>query len=108
MPGGKIDPNFSFTPLGIAVLTISDTRDDESDTSGNLLAERISSAGHQLKARARVRDEKAAIQKQARAWIDDPAIDVILATGGTGLTGRDVTPESLRELFDKELEGFTT
>ena len=107
MPGGKIDPDRPFTRLGIAVMTISDSRDQSDDTSGDLLAERITSAGHELKGRALVRDEKAAIQTQARRWIADPAVDVIVTTGGTGLTGRDVSPEAFRELFDKELEGFT-
>lgn len=107
MPGGKIDPERPFTALGIAVLTISDSRDAGSDTSGDLLVERIATAGHQLRGRALVRDDKAAIQAQAKRWIDDPEVDVIVTTGGTGLTGRDVTPEAFRELFDKELEGFT-
>jgi molybdenum cofactor biosynthesis protein B len=107
MPGGRIDTDRAFTALGVAVLTISDSRDASNDTSGDLLAERISAAGHHLRARALVRDDKGAIQRQARIWIEDPAVDVIITTGGTGLTGRDVTPEALRELFDKELEGFT-
>jgi molybdenum cofactor biosynthesis protein B len=107
MPGGRIDTDRAFTALGVAVLTISDSRDASNDTSGDLLAERISAAGHLLRARALVRDDKAGIQRQARIWIEDPAVDVIITTGGTGLTGRDVTPEALRELFDKELEGFT-
>ena len=107
MPGGRIDTDRAFTALSLAVLTISDSRDASSDTSGDLLAERISAAGHHLRARALVRDDKTDIQRQARIWIDDPEIDVIISTGGTGLTGRDVTPEALRELFDKELEGFT-
>jgi molybdenum cofactor biosynthesis protein B len=107
MPGGRIDPDRAFTALGVAVLTISDSRDAASDTSGDLLSERIGAAGHHLRARALVRDDKALIQRQARTWIEDPAIDVIITTGGTGLTGRDVTPEAMRELFDKELEGFT-
>jgi molybdenum cofactor biosynthesis protein B len=107
MPGGRIDTDRAFTALGVAVLTISDSRDASNDTSGDLLAERISAAGHHLRARALVRDDKAGIQRQARIWIEDPAVDVIITTGGTGLTGRDVTPEALRELFDKELEGFT-
>jgi molybdopterin adenylyltransferase len=107
MPGGRIDTERVFTPLGLAVLTISDSRDSSNDTSGDLLAERIVAAGHDLRARALVRDDKAEIQRQARAWIEDPSVDVIITTGGTGLTGRDVTPEALRELFDKELEGFT-
>ena len=107
MPGGRIDTERAFKPLRLAVLTISDSRDAASDTSGDLLAERIRSAGHELKARALVRDDKAGIQRQAKQWIDDPAIDVIITTGGTGLTGRDMAPEALRALFDKELEGFT-
>jgi molybdenum cofactor biosynthesis protein B len=107
MPGGKIDASLPFTSLGIAVLTVSDTRDAESDTSGALLAERVVAAGHELRARAMVRDDKPAIQAQVRRWIVDPAVDVVITTGGTGLTGRDVTPEALRELFDKELDGFT-
>jgi molybdenum cofactor biosynthesis protein B len=107
MPGGRIDTDRKFTALGVAVLTISDSRDASNDTSGDLLAERISAAGHDLRARALVRDDKEAIQRQARIWIEDAAVDVIITTGGTGLTGRDVTPEALRELFDKELEGFT-
>jgi molybdenum cofactor biosynthesis protein B len=107
MPGGRIDTDRKFTALGVAVLTISDSRDASNDTSGDLLAERIGAAGHDLRARALVRDDKDAIQRQARIWIEDAAVDVIITTGGTGLTGRDVTPEALRELFDKELEGFT-
>jgi molybdenum cofactor biosynthesis protein B len=107
MPGGRIDTDRKFTALGVAVLTISDSRDASNDTSGDLLAERVGAAGHHLRARALVRDDKAGIQRQARIWIEDPAVDVIITTGGTGLTGRDVTPEALRELFDKELEGFT-
>ena len=107
MPGGRIDADRAFKTLRLAVLTISDSRDASNDTSGDLLAERILAAGHELKARALVRDDKARIQQQAKQWIEDPGIDVIISTGGTGLTGRDVTPEALRELFDKELEGFT-
>lgn len=106
MPGGKIDLERAFTPVSIAVLTVSDSRDASTDTSGDLLAERIVSAGHRLYARALVRDSKTDIQRQLRSWIDDPAVDVIISTGGTGLTGRDVTPEAVRELLDKELEGF--
>jgi len=106
-PGGRIDTDRAFKTLRLAVLTISDSRDASNDTSGDLLAQRILAAGHELKARALVRDDKARIQQQAKQWIEDPGIDVIISTGGTGLTGRDVTPEALRELFDKELEGFT-
>ena len=106
IPGGRIDPARAFTPLAIAVLTISDSRAADSDTSGDLLAERIVAAGHRVAARALVRDEKSLIQEQLRRWIDDRGVDVVITTGGTGLTGRDVTPEAVRELFDKELEGF--
>jgi molybdenum cofactor biosynthesis protein B len=107
MPGGRIDSDRQFTPLGIAVLTISDSRDSSTDTSGDLLAEKVASAGHELRARALVGTDKAAIQRQARLWIGDPGVDVIVATGGTGLTRSDVAPEAFRELFDRELEGFT-
>lgn len=104
--GGKLDARRPFKPVSIAVLTISDTRDEETDTSGALLAERIRRDGHVLGARAIVRDEIEQIREQVRRWVDDLSIDVILTTGGTGLTGRDVTPEALRPLFDKEIEGF--
>jgi molybdenum cofactor biosynthesis protein B len=107
MPGGRIDTERAFTALGVAVLTISDSRDAGNDTSGDLLAERISAAGHHLRARALVRDDKAGIQRQARTWIEDPGVDVIITNGGTGLAAREVAPEALRELFDREFEGFT-
>jgi molybdenum cofactor biosynthesis protein B len=107
MPGGRIDPARAFAPLGIAILTVSDSRDAASDTSGDLLAERVLAAGHRMAARALVRDTREGIQQQLRQWIADAQVDVIISTGGTGLTGRDVTPEAVRELFDKELEGFT-
>lgn len=106
MPGGRIDTTLPFTPLGIAVLTVSDSRNSATDTSGDLLAERIVAAGHRLAGRALVRDSKGDIQQQLRRWIEDPGVDVVISTGGTGLTGRDVTPEAVRELFEKELEGF--
>lgn len=106
MPGGRIDTTLPFTPLGIAVLTVSDSRNSATDTSGDLLAERIVAAGHRLAGRALVRDSKGDIQQQVRRWIEDPGVDVVISTGGTGLTGRDVTPEAVRELFEKELEGF--
>src|SRR5256884_3390962 len=106
MPGGRIDPARPFIPLGIAVLTISDSREAATDTSGDLLAERIVAAGHHLAARALVRESKTHIHQQVRSWIDDPGVDVIISTGGTGLTGRDVTPEAVRGLLEKELEGF--
>ncbi len=106
MPGGRIDPARPFVPLGIAVLTVSDSRDAASDTSGDLLAELIVTAGHRLAARALVRDSKEQIQQQLGRWIGAPEVDVIISTGGTGLTGRDVTPEAVRELLERELEGF--
>jgi molybdenum cofactor biosynthesis protein B len=105
-PGGKILADAPFIPVAIAVMTVSDTRDEESDTSGKILAERVERDGHKLAARAFVKDDVTAIQAQAKAWIADPGIDVILTTGGTGLTGRDVTPEALRPLFEKEIDGF--
>lgn len=106
-PGGRIDPSRPFRPVRIAVLTISDTRDEESDTSGRLLADMLVEDGHVLAARAWVKDDISEIQGRLRAWIEDPGVDVILTTGGTGLTGRDVTPEAMRPLFDKEIDGFS-
>ena len=105
MPG--IDESLTFHPLNIAVLTVSDTRDETSDRSGSLLAERLTSAGHGLVARAIVTDEVEAIRSQVRAWVDDPAVDVILTTGGTGFAPRDVTPEAVRPLFRREMDGFS-
>jgi molybdenum cofactor biosynthesis protein B len=106
MPGGHLDPQLLFKSLAIAVLTVSDSRDESTDTSGDILAERVAAAGHRVAARAIVKDDRDSIQRQARTWIENPAIDVIISTGGTGLTGRDITPESLRPLFDREMEGF--
>lgn len=106
-PGGRLDPALSLTPVRIAVLSVSDTRQEQDDTSGAILAERIVGAGHQLAARAIVPDDVAAIREQVREWIGSGAVDVILTTGGTGLTGRDVTPEALEPLFEKRIEGFS-
>jgi molybdenum cofactor biosynthesis protein B len=106
MPGGRIDTERAFTALGIALLTISDTRDAGNDTSGDLLAERIGTAGHRLRARAVMRDDLAGIQRQVKAWIEEPGVDVVITNGGTGLSPRDVAPEALRGLFDREFEGF--
>jgi molybdenum cofactor biosynthesis protein B, proteobacterial len=103
----RLDETKPFLPVRIAVLTVSDTRDASNDTSGDTLAQRITDAGHVLAARALVRDDKAAIACQVLTWIADPEIDVVISTGGTGLTGRDVTVEALRPLFDKEIEGFS-
>src|SRR5436190_6147983 len=105
-PGGRIDESLTLTPVKVAVLTVSDTRDEESDTSGHLLAERVKGAGHQLAAKALVPDDRAAIRAQVNAWISAKDVDVIVTTGGTGITGRDVTVEALEPLFDKKIDGF--
>src|SRR5258707_8422140 len=106
MPG--IDESRPFVPLKIAVLTISDTRKLEDDKSGSTLAERIEKARHAVAARAIVTDDVEKIRAQMRSWIADPAIDVIISTGGTGFTGRDVTPEAAEALFEKRMDGFST
>jgi len=95
-----------FIPVRIAVLTVSDTRSPEDDRSGDTLARRVEDAGHILAARAIVRDERAEIAEQLRAWIADREIDAIISTGGTGLTGRDVTVEAHRDVYEKEIEAF--
>lgn len=105
MPG--IDDSLAFHPLNLAVLTVSDTRTPETDTSGGLLAERLTAAGHRLAGRALVPDEVEAIRAQVQAWVDDPAVDVVLTTGGTGFSPRDVTPEAVRPLFRREMDGFS-
>lgn len=102
-----VDPELPFYPLSIAVLTISDTRTAQTDTSGGLLVERLQAAGHQLGAKAIVTDQVEAIQAQVRAWVADPAIDVILTTGGTGFAPRDVTPEAVRPLLARVMDGFS-
>ena len=102
-----IDETIAFVPVRIAVLTVSDTRTTENDTSGDTLAKRITEAGHVLAARTLLRDDVDAIAAQLRAWISDPAIDVVISTGGTGLTGRDVTVEAMTPLFEKEIDGFS-
>lgn len=101
-----IDETREFIPIGIAVLTISDTRTEADDVSGDTLIERIKEAGHNLGGRAVVRDDPKEIKKAVSAWIKDDNIDVVITNGGTGVTGRDVTPEALQPLFDKEIEGF--
>jgi molybdenum cofactor biosynthesis protein B len=105
MPG-RIDETIPFQPLAIAVLTVSDTRSPADDRSGDTLVARIEAAGHRLAARAIVRDDQAAIAAQLRAWIADPAVEVVITTGGTGVTGRDVTPEALAEVAEKRIAGF--
>lgn len=106
MPG--IDENLTFYPLRIAVLTISDTRDEHTDKSGALLAERLEGAGHELAGRAIVRDDVEAIRAQVRAWVEAADVDLILSTGGTGFAPRDVTPEAVKPLFRREMDGFST
>lgn len=105
--GGKIDETLPVTPVRVAVLTISDTRDEESDTSGHLLAERVRAAGHELAEKRLVPDDVDAIRMQINAWVASGTVDAIVTTGGTGLTGRDVTPEAVRPLLDKEIDGFS-
>jgi molybdenum cofactor biosynthesis protein B len=106
-PGGEIKTNLPFKPVRVAVLSVSDTRDAETDTSGKILCERIIAAGHELAARDIVRDERIAIRAKVLSWIQAGTADAVITTGGTGLTGRDVTPEALRPLFDKEIDGFS-
>ena len=104
MPG--LDDSRSFIPVGIAILTVSDTRTETDDRSGALLADRVAAAGHRLAARAMVTDDRAAIVDRLRSWIAEPEVDVVIATGGTGVTGRDVTPEAFAEVYEKEIAGF--
>ena len=101
-----IDESIAFRPVRIAVLTVSDTRTPADDRSGDRLVERLTGAGHELAGRAIVKDDPEVIVSRLHAWIDDPGIDVVLTTGGTGVTGRDVTPEALARVWDKEIPGF--
>ena len=101
-----LDEKRPFLPVNIAILTVSDTRTAADDRSGDTLADRLTNAGHKLAARAIVKDDAVAIEAQLRKWIDDAAIDVVLATGGTGVTGRDVTPEAVTKISEKEIPGF--
>jgi len=102
----RIDKTILFVPVNIAILTVSDSRKSDNDRSGDLLAGRVNDDGHNLAGRAIVTDDFDAIIEQLGRWIDDDGIDVIVSTGGTGLTGRDGTPEAFRAIFDKEIEGF--
>ena len=102
----KIDESRPFLPVNIAVLTVSDTRSEADDKSGRTLVERIAEAGHRVAARAIVRDDRAAIVAKLKEWIADPAVDVVISTGGTGLTGRDITPEAFESIYEKKIEGF--
>ena len=104
----RIDESKDFIPVRIAVLTVSDTRSRDDDKSGDTLVARLETAGHSLADRKILPDERAEIAAQLRAWIDDPEIDVVLSTGGTGLTGRDVTVEAHRDVYEKEIDAFGT
>ena len=106
-PGGRIDESQAIKPVRIAVLTVSDTRDEESDTSGHVLAERIVAAGHELADKGIVKDDVVQIREQIKAWVASRSVDAIITTGGTGITGRDVTPEAVEPLFDKKIDGFS-
>jgi len=102
----RIDEQRPFIAVNIAVLTVSDTRTLANDTSGDALVERIDKAGHRLAARAIEKDDAAAIERLLRGWISDPQVDVVITTGGTGITGRDVTPEAFDHVLEKKIEGF--
>jgi molybdenum cofactor biosynthesis protein B len=102
----RLDPDRPFLPVRIAVLTVSDTRDASNDTSGDALAERIAAAGHVVAARDILRDDADSIVAKLQEWIADPGIDVVISTGGTGITGRDVTPEAFGRVVEKTIEGF--
>ncbi len=105
MPG--IDTSRPFISLNIAVMTVSDTRTRDTDTSGDVLAERIEKAGHKLAARSIVSDDVQMIRNQLLAWIANTHVDIVISTGGTGLTGRDVTPEAFMSVYEKEIDGFS-
>ncbi|TCP62862.1 molybdenum cofactor biosynthesis protein B [Rhodovulum bhavnagarense] len=104
----RIDESKDFIPVRIAVLTVSDSRSMAEDRSGQILADRIEAAGHRLAAREILPDERDLISAQLRVWCSDPTIDVVISTGGTGLTGRDVTVEAHRDVYEKEIEAFAT
>ena len=103
----RIDESISFIPIHVAVLTVSDTRTQKTDKSGALLASMITDAGHFLSEHAICRDEIPDVRDQVQTWIDDPNVDVVITTGGTGFTGRDITPEAVTPLFEKEIDGFS-
>ena len=102
----KIDESRPFLAVNVAILTVSDTRTEADDRSGDTLAELAAADGHRVVARCIVRDEQAAIVAQLREWIADPTVDVVVSTGGTGVTGRDVTPEAFESVFEKRIDGF--
>lgn len=101
-----VDTSRVFKPINIALLTVSDTRGPDEDTSGDILAQRITDAGHALVRRAILKDDATLLAERFNEWIEDPEIDAVISTGGTGLTGRDVTPEALDRVKDKEIPGF--
>jgi molybdenum cofactor biosynthesis protein B len=102
----KIDEQRPFKPVNIAVMTVSDSRTEANDTSGKALVDLIARDGHQVGAKVIVKDDRATIVAQLKAWIADPEIDVVISTGGTGVTGRDVTPEAFESVFEKKIDGF--
>ena len=102
-----INESLTFTPVNIAVLTVSDTRTPDTDTSGDILAQRLTDAGHKLADRKIVKDDISTIRETVQSWIEHKEIDVVISTGGTGLTGRDTTPEAITPLFEKTIEGFS-
>ena len=104
----RIDESRQFIPLNIAVLTVSDTRTLDEDRSGSILAARLEEAGHNLADRAIVTDDVGVIQDKVRSWVQSDGVDAVITTGGTGLTGRDVTPEALEAIFEKRIDGFST
>lgn len=104
----RIDETKAFIPVRIAILTVSDSRKIADDRSGDTLVARLTDAGHTLAARSIIQDERAEIASQLRDWCADPDIDVVISTGGTGLTGRDVTVEAHRDVYEKEIEAFAT
>ena len=104
----RIDESRPFVALNIAILTVSDTRTPDDDKSGNTLVKRLEEAGHTLADRAIVKDDVGVIQEQVKSWINTDGIDVVISTGGTGLTGRDITPEAMEALFEKRIDGFST
>lgn len=107
MPPHPIDETQAFVPVRMAIMTVSDTRDESNDTSGDTLETRIKEAGHVVAARMIVKDDRAQIAAQLRRWIADAQVDVVISTGGTGLTGRDVTVEAFKSVFEKEIDGFS-
>lgn len=104
----RIDETIEFVPIRIAILTVSDTRVIEEDRSGQVLVDRLTAAGHTLADRDIVRDERSDISDRLRVWIENPEVDVVISTGGTGLTGRDVTVEAHRDVYEKEIDAFGT